>query len=232
MKKYGKYIRKTRKTYRKTSRLARKVRRIRYRKRFQRRLNSIAEKKIKIVANNDAAVVPATSNGLFNDGLIKSCWPAMGTGTNERVGSQIFIRSITLEVYICNVSDAIKTNGLVGLFIAKERRGGALRSIVVNSLFDAGKPYLHWEVYKQRCVKKMWLKTRHMEFTSGELTQTPRFKYKFKIMKNASLDIISTIPNIPDIYFLPVYFDAPFSQVGATGPARYYARVTMSYTDV
>lgn len=232
MKKYGKYIRKTRKTYRKTSRFAKKARTIRYRKRFQRRLNSVAEKKIKIASNNDAACISASSTGLFNDGLIKSCWPALGTGTNERVGSKIFIRSITLEVWICNVSDTVKTNGLVGLFIAKERRGGALRTIVVNSLFDVGKPLLHWEVYKQRCIKKMWLKTRHMEWSSGELSQTVKFKYRFKIMKDASLDIISTIPNIPDIYFLPVTFDAPFSQNGTTGGARYYARATMSYTDV
>ena len=232
MKKYGKYIKKTRRTFRKTSRFARKARKIRYRKRFERRLNSVAEKKVKWIENGDSVLNAATSTGEINYGIIKTMFPAKGTLSSDMIGSKIFIRYLLIDLWIYNVNEDQRTNGIVGLLWIKERRPASAQTIQMKDFFFGGRPILNTDMYKNRQIKKLWLKTRNMYWSSTELPQAIHFKKRFKIMKNCGKDSGNNLPDLPDIYFAPVYFAAPFSSNGPTTAAHFAFRITMSYTDV
>lgn len=232
MPKYGKFIKKTRRTYRKTSRLAKKARRIRFRKRFERRLNSVAEKKVTWEDTALAPLIAATSTGLLADGLIKYAWPGQGPEAWNRIGTKIYIRYLTVQLWITNISDVQKCNGRVGVLIVKERRPGSARTLKVSDFFLGGGPILQTNLYKGHQIKKMWLKTRHIHYNSTDLPQSVPFKFKFKIFKNSARDDTTLIPDIADINIVPVYFAAPYTAIGTTSPAQFIHKVTMTFTDV
>lgn len=218
--------------FRKKSKFIRRARRIRGKKRFERRLNSVAEKKLKWLENGDSVCSAATSTGALNYGIIKSIWPAKGSGSSDMIGSKLFIRYILVDLWIYNVNDVQRTNGLVGILYIKERRPASAQLIELKDFFFGGRPILNTDLYKNRQIKKMWLKTRHMDWNSAELPQAIHFRKRFKIMKNCSRDSTSTLPDIPDIYFAPVYFTSPFSSNGTGTAAHFCFRITMTFTDV
>ena len=230
--KYGKYIKKTRRTFRKTSRFARKARKIRYRKRFERRLNSVAEKKVTWENVFDEPLIAATSSALLADGLIKAVFPTQGTETYGKIGSKIFIRYVVVDMWIYNVNDTNFTTGRIGVLIVKERRPASARGLEVQEFFAGGRPIINSNLYKNRQVKKIILKMRYMNVSSNEIPQSFHFKFRFKIFKNCARDSINELPDIADINIVPIYFAAPFSANGTQGPARFSHKVTMSYTDV
>jgi len=232
MRKYGKRIKKTRRTFRKTSRFARKARKIRYRKRFERRLNSVAEKKVTWEDQADVNLYAATATAQLGDALIKYTWPNQGPENYNRIGTKIFIRYITVNLWIYNISDTQKCNGRVGVIIIKERRPGSARTIRITDLFYNNAPILNQSLYKNSQIKKIWLKTRHMHYNSAELPQSINYKFKFKIMKNCSRDDATLIPDLADIHVIPVYFPAPYTAIGSTSPAKFTQKVIMSFTDV
>lgn len=231
MKKYGKYIKKTRRTFRKASRFARKARRVRLSKRFARRVNNVGEKKLSVSSFAASPLTAATSTGVITNGLIKTMMPAKGTEINQRIGNGIFIRYIHSTIWITPVGPTHQTAGRVGVLTLKERTARGLSGLQLNTFFDSGYPVLNINQYKNRQLKKMYLKTRNMDLASTELPKAVCFKYKFKIMRNCTFDV-SDNPSIPDIHLFPVYFAAPFSVNGDEGPSEVFGRHTMTFTDI
>lgn len=231
MRKYGKYIKKTRRTFRKTSRFARKARRVRSAKRFNRRVNNVGEKKMTQIELANIDLVAATSTAAIDDGIIKALIPPSGSGTSQRIGNKIFIRYVRVNLWYTPTSATRFNQGRVGLLIAKERTPRKIHVMEVQEFFHSGYPITKDNLLKNQLIKKVYLKLKNVDPNSTVLPKAVQFKFKFKIMKTCTIDSAG-VPSLPDIYLMPVYFAAPFSEVGVDGPSRVFGQYTMTYTDV
>jgi len=240
--KYGKkrFFRKThRKTYR-TSRKGRLSSRIRGKKRFERRLNSVAEKKMRL-SFGGLEMVSSASAGVLAYGVIKHTIPAEGTDSYEKIGSKYFLRYVTIRIAIANVS---AENMLIGklAFLELHERNAGTNSIQVNQIFGGNHgPDSLDKTYLKTNYKKIKVKYYNMTgppdpagHTFGPSTNSSGWniliKRRYKIMQNIKTNKALTEAVVPDILIAVVYFPAPYS--GKVGNPAMSITHTLSWTDV
>ena len=62
-------------------------------------------------------------------------FPAKGTLSSDMIGSKIFIRYLLIDLWIYNVNEDQRTNGIVGLLWIKERRPASAQTIQMKDFF-------------------------------------------------------------------------------------------------
>jgi len=130
--KYGKYIRKTKYTrkaskgYNSSSKRRRRHRRVLAT--FQRKLNTVAEKKTLIFACPNAFDTQAHTSCGDNTQALAGIFSfmfanlAQGAGRNQRVGNKIFIRNIVIKGEFFNLQGTNAATGIVGFWLAREKQ--------------------------------------------------------------------------------------------------------------
>lgn len=236
--KYGRHIRKTSRYFKKASRRFRKARRIAAKRRFERRLNSVAEKKLNnVTIANSKAIDAAASNTVLSNALLDLLYPAYGDANYNRIGTKIFIRYITVQITIYNVDTTHACYGMVGLLTAIEKKPGT-GTATLQDLLTGGLPNIQASYLKSQ-YSKLKLKTWNMcaqagwsaggVYTGFYPTQV-RMKKRFKIMKNCTITTDNKF-SLPEIWVVPVYFAAPLSHI-LTNPGEYSMEAAMTFTDV
>ncbi|AUM61647.1 putative capsid [uncultured virus] len=229
-----------RKIFRKKGRSFKKRRFIKRQKTFKKRLNQVAEKKLcetmyyssnnLLISNNLVSIWP----GIIHLGL-----PGVGTGPNQRVGSKIFIRYVRYRIIITPETTNAGLLGWLGILIIKEKNPHSCQGDLISTYIHNHKPMLNNDVYKDK-VNKMKLKMCRFQpnttvqtgnYVASEIPYQRVFNYKFKIMKECSIQSDFTI-NIPDIAIVPfAFFDSNYSTIVGTG-VEVTSKIVMTYTDV
>lgn len=235
------------------SRLKRRFRAKLKRRRFIRQLNSVAEKKIKVVIGNQPSLIWNHPNQDPGIALINDNIPALGTGNNQRIGSKIFIRYVILEAFFAQIYPPLaELSGLVSHFIGKERyafSSGFVAPADITASYNGlpclnpymlKNPFRKMKLYHRRLYPHArriiegddGVNNYHAVSNHGSHTNAQIFRKKFKIMRTCTIQNIAALPRIDlsDIIWYPVHWNAEISLV--VGQPNWAYRLTMSYTDV
>lgn len=240
-----KRIRKTlRRPYKSSNRHFRKsrYRRSRAFKRFARRVNAVAEKKMFSI-NLAQYVIPRFDAALGLDngagGIINLAYLALvpGVGEGQRIGSKVFVRYVRFKLTLSPVDATSWTAGDVWVYHLIEKRPGSLAGLRYVDMF-LNPPHLFNPTNLKHSVSKCKLYRRRVNNAvpsaagvfPADSQQNVYFSKKLKIMKEVF--VTNGIINIPDHYIGCFYAQQPFSYNGAVGNSRILSGFDVTYTDL
>lgn len=252
-----KYIRKTR-YRRKKNRKSSLASKLKSKRNFERKLDSVAEKKVGVWSQNNLAILRQDS-GIIGGGIaIFGYVPNQGVDFTEMVGSKINIRYITVELFYGNPTGQAPADqfiGMVSIFVFHEREFGTYAVRAVQDFFVrnpgqeidstplAINPYFYKQGFKK--IKQYNLKVGshptycypvdavNNRFPGGVFNAKPWiiWKKKFRIFKQVKKKPGINAWDTPGIYILPVRWSGNTTTLIEGADPEMQVKVTMTYTD-
>jgi len=233
------FKRRFKKTFKKKYNKKRRFSKRRSLKFFKKKLNTVAEKKMRQYNTFSIPVGLASGDGGLNTnyGLIKSSIPnVVGPASNERIGNKIFVRYIRATMIIVGGPNDYCA-GQIGLMYAKEKKPQSASDVSLTQMFQSTLPvpsptYVFKETFNKFKIKMLPIQSinaMNLGVVESNVPYQYVIKRRFKIMKEVNYDRLGNI-SIPDIYLRAFSFAGLTGITGAGHTQNLWTVCT--YTDV